>query len=303
MSTVFSGTLFNTLKKTLQSIVDDKTDGLEASIGLNKWCKVEDMDDQWVDDLEVAGPGLAAEVAEGQEIPLGAISEGYITRYLARKFGLKLIVTDEVMEDNKYPESIKAARRLKRSLVKTMDIDASLMKVRGFDTNYVGGDGQPLWSASHTLARGGTFSNIMAVPASPSVAALIIARAQLMKMPGHDGIREGYEPDQIWAPVDQWGAWSVILNSMGHPDPGEFNAINVVNRDMSLELVLDKFWSNTETNWALRVKVENGVKFLHRRRARSRTWVENDNETMKYAITARWARGWSDPRGSYGVNA
>lgn len=302
-STVFTGKLFNTLKRTLDNVITDATDGLEKGLVFRKWMVEDSMEDQWVDDLEIGGPGLLSQVTEGEELPTVSITEGYITRYLARKVGGKIIVTEEVMEDNKYPQAIRAAKRLKRSLYKTVDIDASLVKVRGFNTAYVGGDGQPLWSASHTLPDGGTFSNLMATPMSPSVAALIVARAQLMKLPDHNGITEGYEPDQVWAPVDQWGAWSVILNSTHHPDAGEFNAINVVNRDMNLELVLDKYWNNTTTNWALRTNVENKVKFLWRRRPKSRSWVENDNETMKYGCSARYTTGWSDPRASYGVAA
>src|SRR5689334_4682382 len=105
-----------------------------------------------------------------------------------------------------------------------------------FNTSFVGGDGLPLASASHTLPQGGTFSNTLAVPQSPSVAAVIVATTQAKKLPGHDGITEGYEPKCIGCPVDQWAAWSVILNSTHKPEPGEFNATNVVNTDLSLDV-------------------------------------------------------------------
>lgn len=300
--TVFSGDLYNTLKRTLNTIVDDKMNG-ESDTIYREWMDVEGMDDQWVDDLTAGGPGLASAMDEGEEIPLGDFGEGYLQRYLATKFGLKLNVTDEAIEDSKYPQIIKASKRLVRAMWKTVDVDATFILIRGFDTNYVGGDGQPLWSASHTTRTGQTFSNLMGTPASPSVQALITARAQLEQMIGHDGVIEGYEMKKIIAPPDQRGAWEVILNSTYHPDPGQFNAVNVANRYMQLDLCINKYWTTTTTNWAAKTDAEDGIKFMWRRRPKSNQWVEQDHESMKYSITARWARGWTDPRGSYGVNA
>ena len=72
---------------------------------------------------------------------------------------------------------------------------------------------------------------------------------------------------------------------------------------LGLEGVPVKYWTNTTTNWGLISAVDNGFKFKWRRKPRSRSWVDNDQEIMKYGISARWARGWSDPRCILFVNA
>lgn len=260
------------------------------------------MSDNWEDDLETAGPGFATEFGEGTELPAGTLREGYLTRYIARKFGQKLIITEEALEDTKYERVLDAARRLKRAMWKTADMDATLMLVRATNTSYVGGDGLPLASASHTLANGGTFSNTMSTPMSPSVPAITVARSAVMKYPGHDGITEGYDFEKVVCPVEQWAVWEGLTKSSMAPEPGNFAEINVV-KPLDLKVVPLRFWTNTSTNYCYITDCDNGVNFRWRRRPRSRTWVDNDNEVMKYGISARWARGWTDPRCVHFVNA
>lgn len=304
MSTVFSGALYHTLKRTLRNIVTDKSDGVEDSLILNKFMNVGSMEDQYVDDLEIAGPGLASEKSEGAEIAAGVLREGTLSRYNSRTFALKMIITREAMEDVKYDQALKLQKRIKRALYKTADIDATNVLVRAFNSSYVGGDGVSLGSASHPLPNGGTFSNIMATPLSPSTAALTIATSQMMKMAGHDGIISGIMPQKIVCPVDQWATWAVLTKSSGAPAAGEFNAINVVKTELNItEVVKNKYWSNTTTNWAIITDAENGLNFLWRRKPSGDDWVDNDQQISKFSQSARWARGWSDARGIYLVNA
>lgn len=300
MGTVFRSDMFDILQATLEKIIDDTTD--EKSAEYKLWMDESSMDSAFIDDQEYGGPGLVAEVAEGESIPEGMINRGASTRYLARKFGLRLNITEELMEDKKYPQAIKAAKRLTRAMWKTVDVDAHLKLCRGFSTSYPIGDQQPVWSASHTLPGGvGTFSNLMAVPLSPSRIALTTATTAIKKMVGHDGLTQGYAPKAILCPVDQWAVWKGILGSEKVPE-SNFNEINVV-RDLNLKLHALKFWDTTATNWALLTDADDGFRFLWRRRPKSNTWVENSNEVMCHSISARWDCGISDPRATYGVNA
>lgn len=301
--TVFTSTLANMMKSTLNKVIDDKTDGYESRLLIPKWLDQRKMTDNYEDDLEAGGPGLASEKAEGTEIATGTIGEGYMTRYNARTFGMKLLITEETLEDNKYPMVISAAKRLKKSMLKTADIDATNMLVRMFNASYVGGDGVALGSNSHTLIGGGTFSNVMATPMSPSKVAITVATSQVRKYPGHDGITEGYEPKTIVHPTEQWAVWDGLLGSKMDPTPGAFNEINVVNQSLNLKAVGNKYWSNTTTQWVMLTDCEDSLNFRWRRKPRSRTWVDNDQEIMKYSVSARWARGWSDPRAVLCVQA
>ena len=305
MSTAFTGTIFNSLKETLNEVVDDDTDNFKDSVDYRAWCKEKRMKDHWEDDLTMAGPGLASEKPEGTEIPTGTIREHYIKRYMARTYGLRLIITEEAMEDKKYEEAINLARRLKRAMYKTTDIDCTSMLVRGYDTNYPGGDGQPLWSSSHPLAHGGSWSNVMATPMSPSMIAATIATTQIRTFPGHDGITEGYTPYCVLCPIDQWAVWATLIESKMNPKAGNFAEINVIKSEGLFPGGVKplKFWNNTSTNWAIVTDAEGGFNLRWRRKPENRTWVENSQTLAQYAITARWDKGWTDPRCTLGVQA
>jgi hypothetical protein len=303
MSEVFTSTIANSLKRTLEDIVDDDMAGLRAKLRMPKFMDEGSMDDNYVDDLEMGGPGLASEKAEGSEIALGTIREGVLTRYQSRTFGLRLIITEEAMEDAKYPQAIKAAERLNRSMWKTVDYDAANVLIRAFNPSFTIGDGLPLISTAHTLPNGGTFSNQMATPMSPSRAALQIARTQLAKYPDHDGTIGGRKPKCVVCPVDQEFAWKGVLGSERAPEPGAFNEVNVLVRDYDIDIVTNEYWSNTTTNWIVETDNDESLKWLWRRRPRGRSWVNNDNTVMLFAVTARWARNCSDPRAVLGVAA
>lgn len=302
MSAIFTAAITHTLKKTIKNIVSDNEDGVEQDAIFPKYFDVEETDEAYVDDLEVAGPGLGSEVQEGAEVPLGQIREGVITRYIMRKIGLRLYISDEAVEDCKYPQILKGGKKLKRALWKTYDVDAAYALARAWDTNYPLGDGLPLCSASHTLPGGGTFSNTLAVPMSPSRAALIAIRPLVRKLPGHDGIIEGYKMRKIICPSEQVSSWEGIIKSQYAPEPGNFNEINVAY-SMGLSIVEVPFWVNTTTNWIVKTDADNGLKWYWRRRPRASTYVENDNEVMIWHLSSRHSRGCSDARGVFGSQA
>jgi hypothetical protein len=299
---IFLSTISLSLQDTLEAINDDDTDGVESSADFPKYCDVETMDKAYEDILEMGGPGLASEVDEGTELPTAGIDEGFVTRYIARKFGIRMIVSEEAMEDARYPEALRLAQRMKRAMWKTADIDAANMYNRMFNSDYVGGDGVPLSSTSHTLPGGGTWSNQAATAFSPSRAALIVYAAQAREYPGHDGVREGYKLTGIDCPHNQTEVWQGIIGSPKVPESNN-NEINVV-KDMGLKLTPIVQWTASTTNYALRTNASGGgLKFKWRRRPRARSWVDNSQEFMNHSNSARWARGWDDARGHLCVNA
>lgn len=303
MSEIFTSTAALALKETLEAVDTDEHGSEGSKAVFPKWMTVKSMADNYIEYYEVAGSGLAGEKPEGESIPVGTIYEGPLTRFNARTYGQRMIVSDEALEDLKYDKVIMAAKRNNRSLWKLADFDATLVLVRATSSSYVGGDGQPLASTAHTLPGGGTYSNMLATAMSPSKASLVIANAQLMQQVGHDGLIDGVEAKKAVFPVQQWGMWREVLGSTNDPTPGAFNAINVINRDMNITPVPVKYWTNTSTNWALITDADLGLMWFWRRKPKSNTWVTEDKTMMNYAITARWTRGWVNPRAILFSNA
>lgn len=297
---VTANTIHHALKNTIDKIVDVRGGAEEARLDFPKYTEDRPMTDAYHDDLEVAGPGLVSEVDEGEELPIGTVYQGYLKRYTPAKFGQRIIVTEEAIEDNKYPETIAAARRLLRAIYKTADIDASLMLQRAFDSNFPGADGVEMCSNAHPLAAGGTYSNILATPMSPSRSAIIVARTQALLMPAQDGVVEGFDLKRALFPTNQWATWEGLVGSEKAPE-NDTNEINVV-KGLNLELVPVKHWSNTTTHWILQTDAELGMTFRWRRKPNSKTWMTNENELEQFAISARWATGWSNARAMIGSN-
>ena len=302
MAAVFQSTVYQNFKLVLDNIVDDDHDGIEASIDMPKYFDVGEMGDAYVDDLEMGGTGLAALKPEGAELQPSEIREGVKTRYTARTYGMKILISDEAKEDSKYPEVLKLAKRLKLSCYLTVDYDAAAVPARGWNSSYVGGDGVSLFSASHTLPNGGTWSNDMATPMTPSVQAITVARAMSMKYAGHNGLIMGFDLKKVCFPTEQWGLWDAILGSTMDPAAGNFAKVNVAKK-LGLEAVPIKRWTNTTSNYFFITDAPDGLKWKWRRRPKSKTWVDNDQEIEKYGISYRSARLWSDPRGVLGVQA
>lgn len=299
---IFTSTAALALKETIERIDTDEHGSEGSKTIFPKYFDVRTMADNYVEDYEIAGTGLAGEKPEGESMPVGGIVEGPLTRYNSRTYAQRIMVTEEAMEDMKYDKVIQAAKRNNRSLWKLTDFDGVLVLVRAANASFVGGDGQPLASATHALAGGGTYSNTMAVPMSPSQAALTIARATLDQQVGHDGVIEGYEIKKVVFPVQQRGVWKQVLESEGDPTPGAFNAVNQ-NNDLQIQQVPVKYWNNTTTNWGLITNAENGLTWFWRKKPTSRTWVTEDKGVMNYGIRARWTRGWTNPRGFFFSNA
>lgn len=302
MPTLTTSTAFKTLKATLDNIITDKSDGYEAGMVCTKYFASGSMDDNYVDDLENGGPGLATEKTEGQALDVGSLYEGALTRYIARKFGLILQITEELDEDGKYNDKyVDAARRLKRAVYKTLEVDCANVLNRAANAAYTGGDGLSLANASHTIpGNAGTFSNTLATPFSPSRAALIVVMQNVKLLPGHDGVVEGYDLDTLVSPVAQMGAWQGILGSDKVPESPN-NETNIIYK--IAKYVPVSYWSGSTTNWGVTTDVPGGLKLKWRRKPKSRTWYDEATEIMNYGISARWARGWSDPRGFYFSNA
>jgi hypothetical protein len=108
---------------------------------------------------------------------------------------------------------------------------------------------------------------------------------------------------KVVAPVDQKATWEIILGSSFTPTSNNFAEINVVNQKMDLELVTNKFWFNTATNYIFKTSAEDGPQYRKRKAPKSLTWVEPSQGMAAYGISARWSTGTSNPRAVFGVAA
>ena len=67
--------------------------------------------------------------------------------------------------------------------------------------------------------------------------------------------------------------------------------------------ISNPYWNNTTTNYMLITNCEYAINWRWREKPYSNSWINNDTQVLYFSIGGRWARGWSDARGAYCVNA
>lgn len=305
-TTISQGTIFNSLKETLDGIITDRGTGADRC-SYRKWVNIKSMKDSWVDYLEYGGPGFIAKKVEHAEMGSGTLREGYKMRFTAITYALQLVISREAVQDKKYKEAVMLTQRLKRSAEKTKDMLLTGILVDGWDTTVGIGDGLSLFNTAHTLPDGGTYSNTLAVPLTPSVPAYATVRSACRKLPDHNGTVEGYEPMRVLCPTEQESVWEEILYSTKRPEPGNYAAINVANRDLMGNknvLIPLRFWDNTTTNWCIQTdEDEMGACLLERIPVSAVSWVDAGQMSLHEGIYTRFDFGVIDGRSFYGSEA
>lgn len=304
-TTISQGTIYQSLKRTLDAIITDNKTGADKT-DYKKWVKTRSMKDAWSDFLEMGGPGFLSEKAEHAEMAADSIQEGYKKRFVAVTYALQLIISQEAMDDGKYKEAIALTKKLRRSAEKTKDMLLTGMLVDGWNTAVALADSKPLFSATHSLPDGGTYSNTLATPLSPSVTAYATIRSACRKLPDHAGLTEGYEPVRILCPVEQEGTWEEILHSKLRPDAGNLAAVNIVNRDLMGNknvLIPLRWWDNTTTNWCIQTDEEMGACLMERKAITARSWIDNGHMSLHEGISTRFDYGVIDGRSFFGSEA
>lgn len=305
MSIITTSNVYKSLKAILDNIITDPADSGKADLIFPKYMAMKTMSDNYEIDQEVADELLLQEKAEGAVAAVGSIQEGYEKRYISRTMARHIHIAEEAIEDAKYDKYINAAKRLTRNAYKTQDFDATNVLIRSTSSSYVGGDGVSLGSASHTLAYGGTWSNIADTYQTPSRAALIAAITKVGKFPGTSGLTEGFEIKSIVGPLAQWAVWEGILRSVNVPESNanELNVVGPKGSQKGINFIPVKYLDASSTTlWGAITDADDGLQWRTRRAIRSRTWVDNDAEVMKYGVSYRATNGWSNARGWYQGN-
>lgn len=300
-SLVTSNPLWKAMKKTLDGITTEDLSKRQVCIGKDKLCVLEKMEDGYADDVEVAGTTFLSEKAEGAPMAAQTIVMGGTKRYIPKTLALKIPITEEAMEDNKYKDIINASKRLQKSAYNTQDIDAATVMLNGTST-LQGYDNVALFSTSHVLTAGGTASNCLISAAggsiigmTPSQAALIQMRIAATLLPGPNGLVDGKRFTGITFPEAQLDLWKVITGtekSVGN----NYNDLNTVV-DYKLKLV-PVYWYDavSTTFWAGMTDAEDGLRYLIKRPIRGKVWVDNDGEVAHHGVSYRAAIGVSNWR-------
>lgn len=257
-------------------------------------------DRAYEEDLGHSSFGLASVKNEGAPITYDTERQGFTSRYNHVVYALGFIVTREIFEDDQYGKvGAQKAKALARSMRQTKEIVGANIYNRAFDSNYKGGDGVELISASHPNVAGGTFSNKISTAADLSEAALEQAVIDIAGFRDDRGLLIAARPEKLVIPYQQTFEAKRILGADGRVGT-DLNDPNVL-KDMGLfgNVVINHYLTDPDA-WFILTNVKDGLKYFERRGDQFEMDNDFDTENAKFKATARYSFGWSDPRSIYG---
>ena len=252
------------------------------------------------EEVKLSGFSAAPVKNEGSAIAYDNAQEAFTARYTHVTIAQGFSLTEEAIEDNLYDSlSGRYTKALARSMAYTKQVRAASVLNTGF-TASSGGDGQPLFSASHPLVSGGTNSNIPTTPADLNETSLEAAVIQISLWTDERGLLIASKPRKlIVPPALQFVATRLLETELrvGTAD----NDINAIKNNGSIPEGYTINHYLTDTNaWFLTTDVPNGMKHFVRTPLQNSMDGDFDTGNVRYKARERYSFGFSDPLGMFG---
>jgi hypothetical protein len=265
--------------------------------------ETESSERSFEEETKLSGFSAAPVKNEGNAIAYDNAQEAWTARYTHETIALGFSLTEEAVEDNLYDTlSARYTKALARGMAYTKQVKAANVLNNGFTTGgaYNGGDGVPLFSASHPLVTGGVNSNIPTTPADLNETSLENAVIQIAAWTDERGLLIAAKPRKLIVPPALQFVATRLLDTelrVGTTD----NDVNALKNNGSIPegYAINHFLTDTNA-WFLTTDVPNGMK--HFVRSALATSMDGDFDTgnVRYKARERYSFGWSDPLGMYG---
>jgi len=255
------------------------------------------------EDVQLTGFGLAPVKAEGAGVTYDSEVQGFVTRYTHVAYALGYIVTKEELDDNLYEQvSKRRAAALAMSFRQTKENIGANIYNRGFNGTYTGGDGVAMCATNHPNTSGGTFSNKPTVDVDLSEASLEDATIAIMGFQNDRGLLINVMPRSLIIARQEWYNANRIMKSVYQTGTGN-NDINVLKATNAFpEGIVMNHYLTSPHAWFIRTNIREGMKYYER--VGISFDQDNDFDTMNAKAKGyeRYSFGWTDPRAVYGSN-
>ena len=255
------------------------------------------------EETKLSGFSAAPVKNEGSAISYDNAQEAWTARYNHETIALGFSLTEEAIEDNLYDSlSARYTKALARAMAYTKQVKAAAVLNNGFTNSaaYYGGDGVPLFSASHPLITGGVNSNIPTTPADLNETSLEAAVIQISLWTDERGLLIAAKPKKLVVPSSLQFVATRLLETelrVGTAD----NDINAIKNNGSISegYCVNHFLTDTNA-WFLTTDVPNGMKHFVRSPLANSMDGDFDTGNVRYKSRERYSFGWSDPLGMFG---
>ena len=252
------------------------------------------------EETKLSGFSAAPVKSEGAAIAYDNAQEAWTARYSHETIALGFSITEEAVEDNLYDSlSKRYTKALARAMAYTKQVKAASVLNNGFSSSYVGGDGQPLFSASHPLITGGTNSNRLTA-SDLNETSLEAAVIQIAGWTDERGLLIAAKPGKLIVPPALMFTAKRLLDTELRVSTAD-NDINALKAMGSIPGGYTVNHYLTDTNaWFLTTDVPNGMKYFVRTPLQNSMDGDFDTGNVRYKSRERYSFGFSDPLGMFG---
>ena len=291
-------------------LVKELEPGLNALFGLeynryeNQHAEIfvsETSDRAFEEEVMLSGFASAPTKQEGAGVVFDTAGETFTARYNHETIALAFAITEEAIEDNLYDRlAARYTRALARSMSNTKQVKAANVLNQAQFTAVTGGDGVPLISASHPLATGGTFANVLSVAADLNETSLEQSLIDIAGFVDERGLKIASQGRKMIIPKELQFTAERLMKTPQRVGTAD----NDINAIVSMGMVpegysVNNFLTDTDS-FFLMTDVPNGMK--HFVRSPIKTAIEGDFDTgnVRFKARERYSFGFSDPRAIFG---
>jgi hypothetical protein len=263
--------------------------------------ETESSERSFEEETKLSGFGTAPVKGEGASIAYDNAQEAWTARYNHETIALGFAITEEAMEDNLYGSlSARYTKALARSMANTKQVKAANILNNGFDSNYAGGDGKPLFDTQHPLVSGGVNSNEPSTAADLNETSLEAAIIQIAAWTDERGLLIAAKPRKLIIPP----ALMFVATRLLETELRTATADNDTNAIRAMGAIPEAYGVNhylTDSDaWFIRTDVPNGLKHFVRSPLSQTMDGDFDTGNVRYKARERYSFGWSDPLGMFG---
>lgn len=253
--------------------------------------------------------GSAPVKQEGAAITYDSMHETYTSRFTHETIALGFAITEETIEDQQYEDFGKrAADALGTAMAETKEVKGAAIFNNGFNTAYAGGDGSPLFHASHSTESGNQSNTVSSDLAETALENAVIAIADYKD---ERGLLVTANPVSLHIPRALMFVAERILKSQLSTTVNTQGATGVTNVNDTNALrnmgyfqrgvhVNDRF---TDTNaWYIRTSAPKGTIMFKRKGLATETKADFETGNIRHKARERYCFGWGDWRQWYGSN-
>jgi hypothetical protein len=262
---------------------------------------VENSQRAYEEEVLFTGFGGARVKPEGSTVHYDDAREGWVARYQHETIALAFAITKEAIDDNLYGElSSRLTRALARSMAHTKQVKAANVLNNGFNPDFQGGDGKPLFATDHPLIDGAEAANKPETDADLSEAALEDALIQISLFEDDRGIPISVQARGLCIPPQLVFVAERLMATDGRVGTADNDVNAIRSRGMFPEGYSVNHRLTDPDAWFIKTDAPQGMKMFIRQAVENGMEGDFETDNVRYKATERYVFGWTDWRGMYG---